>query len=112
MILTAEEIADKLNIQKDSVYRLAKKLKFEKVGNNWLFTKKQLDLFLKTVGTRENYRQNELRGIGYINVTEIAEKLFIHRVLVSIRIKKLELIPFERYYYSEEQIEMIKNYRL
>jgi len=56
-------------------------------------------------------RQEQLKSIGYLLVSDIAEKLFMHRSAVKRTIKKLELVPFEKRYYSEEQIELIKNYR-
>lgn len=56
-------------------------------------------------------RQEQLKSIGYLLVSDIAEKLFMHKRTVKITIKKLELVPFEKRYYSEEQIELIKEFR-
>lgn len=56
-------------------------------------------------------RQEQLKSIGYLLVSDIAEKLFMHKSTVKRTIKKLDLLPFEKRYYSEEQIELIKNYR-
>lgn len=57
-------------------------------------------------------RHEELKGIGYIRMTDIAILLSLHEDTVRDKIKRLKLIPFERWYYSPEQIELIKDKRL
>jgi len=57
-------------------------------------------------------RHEELNSIDYYRVSQISEKLCIHKDTVTYRIKMLELVSFESWYYSIEQIELIKDYRL
>ena len=55
-------------------------------------------------------RTEELLSIGFMRVSEIAEALFIHRDTVRYRIAKLGIVPFEKHWYNEHQIELIKFY--
>jgi len=57
-------------------------------------------------------RTNELLSIGLLRVVDIATKLFLSEDTVRRRIKKLEIIPFEQWWYNEYQIELIKDFRL
>ena len=56
-------------------------------------------------------RTNELRGVGYYKVSEIAEMLKQDRRRISKTIELLGLTPFENYFYDEYQIQLIRDYR-
>ena len=56
-------------------------------------------------------RTNELRGVGYYKVFEIAEMLKQDRRRISKTIELLGLTPFEDYFYDEYQIQLIRDYR-
>ena len=56
-------------------------------------------------------RMNELRGVGYYKVFEIAEMLKQDRRRISKTIELLGLTPFEDYFYDECQIQLIRDYR-
>lgn len=56
-------------------------------------------------------RTNELRGVGYYKVSEIAEMLEQDRRRISKTIELLGLTPFENYFYDEYQIQLIRDYR-
>ena len=56
-------------------------------------------------------RTNELRGVGYYKVSEIAEMLKQDRRRISKTIELLGLTPFENYFYNEYQIQLIRDYR-
>ena len=56
-------------------------------------------------------RTNELRGVGYYKVSEIAEMLKQDRRRISKTIELLGLTPFENYFYDEYQIQLIREYR-
>ena len=56
-------------------------------------------------------RTNELRGVGYYTVSEIAEMLKQDRTRISKTIELLGLTPFENYFYDEYQIQLIRDYR-
>lgn len=56
-------------------------------------------------------RTNELRGVGYYKVSEIAEMLKQDRRRISKTIELLGLTPFEDYFYDEYQIQLIRDYR-
>ena len=55
-------------------------------------------------------RTNELRGVGYYKVSEIAEMLKQDRRQIAKTIELLGLIPFEDYFYDECQIQLIRDY--
>ena len=56
-------------------------------------------------------RTNELRGVGYYRVSEIAEMLEQDRRRISKTIELLGLTSFENYFYDEYQIQLIRDYR-
>jgi biotin operon repressor len=56
-------------------------------------------------------RHEELNGIDYYIVNQISDMLKISRQKVVSIIEQIELVSFEKRYYSIEQIELIKNYR-
>lgn len=53
-------------------------------------------------------RQEELASIGYYRIVDISKMIGMHHDTVRHRIAKLKLVPFEKWYYSEEQILLIK----
>lgn len=55
-------------------------------------------------------RMNELREVGYYRVFEIAEMLRQDPSRTAETIKLLGLVPFEDYFYTEYQIQLIRNY--
>ena len=57
-------------------------------------------------------RTEELLSIGLFRIIEISEMLSMDTDTIRHRIKKLEIIPFERWWYDEYQIRMIKDYFL
>jgi len=57
-------------------------------------------------------RTDELLSIGLLRIEDITKKLFLSKDTVRRRIVKLEIIPFEQWWYDEYQIELIKDCRL
>lgn len=57
-------------------------------------------------------RTEQLLSIGMFRIIEIANILNVDTDNISYRIKKLVIIPFERWWYDEHQLEMIKNYEI
>ena len=55
-------------------------------------------------------RTNELRGVGYYKVSEIAEMLEQDSDHMAEIFKSLNFVPFEDYFYNEYQIQLIKIY--
>ena len=56
-------------------------------------------------------RTDELREVGYYRVSEIAKMLKQDPRRISETIKLLGLTPFEKYFYNEYQIQLIRDYR-
>ena len=57
-------------------------------------------------------RSQELQSIGLLRIDHIAEKIGKHKDTVRYRISKLGIIPFERWWYDECQLEMIINFEI
>ena len=56
-------------------------------------------------------RTDELREVGYYRVSEIAKMLKQDPRRISNIIELLGLTPFEKYFYNEYQIQLIRDYR-
>lgn len=54
-------------------------------------------------------RTEELLSIGMFRICDIAIILNLHKDSVSYRIKRLGIIAFEKWWYDEYQLEIIKN---
>lgn len=52
----------------------------------------------------------DYQSIGLFRLFEIAEKLNLDRKLVSKKIKAIGIIPTDRWWYDEYQIELIKDF--
>ena len=57
-------------------------------------------------------RTQELQSIGLLRIDHIAEKIQKHKDTVKYRISILGLIPFEKWWYDEYQLEMIINFEI
>lgn len=54
--------------------------------------------------------ESHYQSIGLFRLFEIAEKLNLDRKLVSKRIKEIGIIPTDRWWYDEYQMELIKDF--
>lgn len=54
--MTVEEVAQYLQVSRDSIYRLAQKGKIpaSKLGNLWRFKKEEIDGWMRNKGNRRN----------------------------------------------------------
>ena len=57
-------------------------------------------------------RTQELQSIGLYRINDIAEKIGIHKDTVRYRISILGIVPFEKWWYDEYQLEMIINFEI
>jgi len=57
-------------------------------------------------------RTQQLLSIGLLRLQEIAELTNIQHGIIAYRIKILGIIPFERWWYNEHQLEMIINFEI
>ena len=57
-------------------------------------------------------RTQELQSIGLLRIDHIAEKIQKHKDTVRYRISILGIIPFEKWWYDEYQLEMIINFEI
>ena len=57
-------------------------------------------------------RTQELQSIGLFRINDIAEKIGIHKDTVRYRISILGIIPFEKWWCDEYQLEMIINFEI
>lgn len=57
-------------------------------------------------------RTQEMQSIGLFRLDHIAEKIQKHKDTVRYRISKLGIIPFEKWWYDEYQLEMIINFEI
>jgi hypothetical protein len=57
-------------------------------------------------------RTQELQSIGLFRIDDIAEKIQKHKDVVRYRIKRLGLLPFEKWRYDEHRLEMIINFEI
>ena len=55
-------------------------------------------------------RTQELQSIGLFRIDHIAEKIQKHKGTVRYRISILGIVPFEKWWYDEYQLEMIINF--
>lgn len=55
-------------------------------------------------------KESHYQSIGLFRVFEIAEKLNLHKDTVAYRIKTIGIIPTDRWWYDEYQIELIKDF--
>lgn len=55
-------------------------------------------------------RTEELLSIGLMRIDHIAKKIDRHKDTIRYRIKKLGIIPFEKYWYDEYQVNLIINF--
>lgn len=53
-------------------------------------------------------RTEELLSIGLIRISDISKKIIKDEDTIRYRIKKLGIIPFEKYWYDEYQIDLIR----
>ena len=57
-------------------------------------------------------RTEEMLSIGLLRINHIAEKIEKHKDVVRYRIKRLGLLPFQKWWYDEYQLEMIINFEI
>ena len=57
-------------------------------------------------------RTQELQSIGLLRIDHIAEKIQKHKDTVRYRISILGIVPFEKWWYDEYQLEMIINFEI
>ena len=57
-------------------------------------------------------RTQELQSIGLLRIDHIAEKIGIHKDTVRYRMSILGIVPFEKWWYDEYQLEMIINFEI
>ena len=57
-------------------------------------------------------RTQELQSIGLLRINDISAKIQKHKDTVRYRIYILGIIPFERWWYDEYQLEMIINFEI
>ena len=57
-------------------------------------------------------RTQELQSIGLLRVDHIAEKIQKHKDTVRYRISILGIVPFEKWWHDEYQLEMIINFEI
>ena len=57
-------------------------------------------------------RTQELQSIGLLMINHIAEKIQKHKDTVRYRISILGIVPFEKWWYDEYQLEMIINFEI
>lgn len=57
-------------------------------------------------------RAKELQSIGLLRINDIEIKTGIYREEVIYRISKLGIVPFEKWWYDEYQLEMIINFEI
>ena len=57
-------------------------------------------------------RTQELQSIGLLRIDHIAEKIQKHKDTVRYRIFILGIVPFEKWWYDEYQLEMIINFEI
>ena len=57
-------------------------------------------------------RTQELQSIGLFRIDHIAEKTQKHKDSVRYRISILGIVPFEKWWYDEHQLEMIINFEI
>ena len=57
-------------------------------------------------------RTQELQSIGLLRIDHIAEKIQKHKGTVRYRISILGIVPFEKWWYDEYQLEMIINFEI
>lgn len=55
-------------------------------------------------------RTEELLSIGLMRISDIAKKIIKDEDTIRYRIKKLGIIPFEKYWYDEYQVNLIINF--
>lgn len=57
-------------------------------------------------------RTQELQSIGLLRINDISAKIQKHKDTVRYRISILGLLPFEKWWYDEYQLEMIINFEI
>ena len=57
-------------------------------------------------------RTQERQSIGLFRIKDIVEKIGIHKDTVRYRISILGIVPFEKWWYDECQLEMIINFEI
>ena len=57
-------------------------------------------------------RTEQLLSIGLLRVEDIHKKMNIQQDTLRYRIKRLGIIAFEKWWYTEEQLELIINYQI
>jgi len=57
-------------------------------------------------------RTQQLLSIGLLRLQEIAELTNIQERTIAYRIRILGIVPFERWWYNEHQLEMIINFEI
>ena len=57
-------------------------------------------------------RTEQLLSIGLLIIEDIAKHINLGTKAVNYRIKLIGIIPFERWWYDEYQLEMIINYQV
>lgn len=55
-------------------------------------------------------RTEELLSIGLMRISDIAKKIIKDEDTIRYRIKKLGIIPFEKWWYNEYQFDLIRNF--
>lgn len=57
-------------------------------------------------------RTEQLLSIGLLRIEDISKLINIGTDAIRYRIKLIGLVPFERWWYDEFQLEMIINYQI
>lgn len=57
-------------------------------------------------------RTEQLLSIGLLRIEDISKLIELETDAIRYRIKLIGLIPFERWWYDEFQLEMIINYQI
>lgn len=57
-------------------------------------------------------RTQELQSIGLLRINDISAKIQKHKDTVRYRISILGIVPFEKWWYDEYQLEMIINFEI
>lgn len=57
-------------------------------------------------------RTEQLLSIGLLRIEEISKLINLGTDTIRYRIKLIGIIPFERWWYDEYQLEIIRNYEI